>query len=414
MNVASASPLDLSNNEIVMITNKETDRNSQISPVQNKTASNLTPYGRSPHLRGYAALCDATAPNLHLVVTDSATFSDDYNRAPFPVLLHYGARPLHRLCITSHSWDIEKMCKELRPVLIRGDASFASGAIHRTNLIFGTRQGTFVHYDEGMLKVYAPSPLRVILATQRLKRYLIKVAKPLPAFHLLRKSDDGLTTQQVEIKDFEPLDTEGLDLHYGSGFADWADRLKEKLKSKNSGVCILEGEPGTGKSTFLKSLIASLMDTHRFYFLQPHYAGIISDPAYFGFWMDQIRQHEKKRFVIILEDSEKCLMRREDDNRSEVSSLLQITDGLMGSFMKLQVLCTINCQATQLDPALLRPGRLLARKVFGRLRREDARKVAEKLGKAMPAGDNISLAELYNESVEEPGIQPGKILGFAA
>ena len=118
--------------------------------------------------------------------------------------------------------------------------------------------------------------------------------------------------------------------------------------------------------------------------------------------------------MIILEDSEKCLMRREDDNRSEVSSLLQITDGLMGSFMKLQVLCTINCQATQLDPALLRPGRLLARKVFGRLSREDAMKVADKLGKPMPAGNSISLAELYNDAVEEPGIQPGKILGFAA
>ncbi|MCX8492985.1 MAG: AAA family ATPase [Chthoniobacterales bacterium] len=397
-----------------MTSDKNTAPDSQTSNAQNKLASNLTPYGRSPHLRSYAARCEATSGNLHLEITDIATFSDDYNRAPLPVLLHYGARPLHRLCIPSDSWDIEKMREELRAVLIRGDASYASGAVHRKDLVFGTRQGTFVHYDDGSLKVYASSPRRVILAAMRLKRYMIKVDKTLPSFHLLRKCDDGLSTQKVDIKDFEPLDNEGLDLHYGSGFADWSDRLKDKLKSKNSGIVIMEGEPGTGKSTYLKSLIANLMDTHRFYFLQPHYAGIISEPSFVGFWMDQSRQHEDKKFVIILEDSEKCLMRREDDNRSEVSSLLQITDGLMGSFMKLQVLCTINCQATQLDPALLRPGRLLARKVFGRLSREEAKKVADKLGKPMPEGGSISLAELYNDAVEEPEVQSGKILGFAA
>ena len=406
--------LDMTKNNTLMISDQDTTTNAHACAAEAKSDSKPTAYGCSPHLRSYAAHCEAVSGSLHLELTDIATFSDDYNRAPLPVLLHYGARPLHRLRIPSYSWDIEQMCKELRPALIRGDASYASGAVHRNDLVFGTRQGTFIHYDDGTLKVYASSPRRVILAAMRLNRYMIKVANPLPTFHLLRKTDDGLSTQKVEIKDFEPLDHEGLDLHYGPGFADWADRLKDKLQSKNSGVVIMEGEPGTGKSTFLKSLIASLMDTHRFYFLQPHYAGIISEPSFVGFWMDQSRQHEDKKFVIILEDSEKCLMRREDDNRSEVSSLLQITDGLMGSFMKLQVLCTINCQATQLDPALLRPGRLLARKVFGRLSREDAMKVADKLGKPMPAGNSISLAELYNDAVEEPGIQPGKILGFAA
>ena len=406
--------LDMTKNNTLIISDQDTTTNAHACAAEAKSDSKPTAYGCSPHLRSYAAHCEAVSGSLHLELTDIATFSDDYNRAPLPVLLHYGARPLHRLRIPSYSWDIEQMCKELRPALIRGDASYASGAVHRNDLVFGTRQGTFIHYDDGTLKVYASSPRRVILAAMRLNRYMIKVANPLPTFHLLRKTDDGLSTQKVEIKDFEPLDHEGLDLHYGPGFADWADRLKDKLQSKNSGVVIMEGEPGTGKSTFLKSLIASLMDTHRFYFLQPHYAGIISEPSFVGFWMDQSRQHEDKKFVIILEDSEKCLMRREDDNRSEVSSLLQITDGLMGSFMKLQVLCTINCQATQLDPALLRPGRLLARKVFGRLSREDAMKVADKLGKPMPAGNSISLAELYNDAVEEPGIQPGKILGFAA
>jgi hypothetical protein len=365
-------------------------------------------------VQSYVSKCNGAGANLVIEITDAPSFSDDYNKAPLPVLLYYGAHPLHRLCIPSYTWDIEKMRDELGGALIRGDASYGSGGIHRSDLVFGTRQGTFVHYDSGTVKVYAATPRRLILATLRLKRYMIIAKKPLPAFHLLRKGEEGLDTQKVEIKGFEPLDDQGLDLHYGSGFADWANRLKEGLKSKDSGVSIFEGDPGTGKSTFIKWLIASLTETHRFYFLQPHYAGIISEPSFVGFWLEQCRQHQDKKFVILLEDSEKCLMRREDDNRSEVSSLLQITDGLMGSFMKLQVICTVNCQATQLDPALLRPGRLLARKVFGRLPRGEAMKVAAKLGKPLPAGESISLAELYNDAVEEAEIQPGKIIGFAA
>lgn len=384
------------------------------SPAEEK--SRKTPaYAESPHLRAYSALCVAEAGNLNLQISELATFSNDYGKAPLPVLLHYGARPLHRLCIPAFSWDVEKMRNELRPALIRGDSCYGSGSVRRSDLVFGTRQGTFVHYDSDSVHVYAATPRRVMLAAERLlNRYSFAPGKPLPAFHLLKKSDEGFVTQKVEIKDFEPLDGESLELHYGLGFSEWSDRLMDKLKGKNSGVVIMEGEPGTGKSTFIKCLISGLMETHRFYFLQPHYAGIISEPAFVGFWMEQSRLHREKKFVIILEDAEKCLMRREDDNRSEVSSLLQLTDGLMGSFMKLQVICTINCKATQLDPALLRPGRLMARKIFGRLTREEAAKIAAKIGKPLPEGQTVSLAELYNDAIKEPEVESGKILGFAA
>lgn len=378
------------------------------------TTAILPPYGQSRHLRDYLARCNSSSDRFHFDITQVPIFSNNYNGAPLPVLLHYGARPVHRLKIRSMSWEIEKMREDLRGALIRGDTNYEPGGMHRQDLVFGTRQGTFVHYDEGTLNVYSSSPRRAILAGTRLKRYLTKVEKPLPCFYLLRKGEEGLTTHKVEIKDFEPLDSEGLALHYGSGFAEWSNHLEEKLKTKKSGVVIMEGDPGTGKSTYIKRLVARLADSHRIYFIQPHYAGMISEPAFVNFWVGQTRQYPDKKFVIILEDAEKCLMRREDDNRSEVSSLLQLTDGLMGSFVSLTLFCTINCQASQLDPALLRPGRLIARKIFGRLSRSEAKKVAEKLGKVLPDGESISLAELYNDSVEEPHVQPGKILGFAA
>lgn len=375
-------------------------------------------YGRSGHIRHYSSLCDSASGQLCYELTNTPSFSSSYNTAPLPVLLHYGARPLHRLKIRSLKWDIERLREELRSALIRGDTSHDSGKMYRRDLLFGTRQGTFLHLDcddsSTTLNVYAPSPRRTVLVAGRLRRYLIAASKPLPTFHILRKGEEGLTTHEVAIKDFHPMDAEGLNLNYGEGFADWSEHLLDKLRSKDSGLVILDGAPGTGKSTFLKNLIYRLAESHRFLFIQPHYAGVISEPNFVDFWIDQARQHPDKKFCLIMEDGEKVLMRREDDNRSEVSSLLQITDGLMGSFLSLTALFSINCQATQLDPALLRPGRLICRKSFSALKREEARKIAAKLGKPLPPGESITLAQIYNDAVEEPEVEAGKILGFAA
>jgi SpoVK/Ycf46/Vps4 family AAA+-type ATPase len=140
---------------------------------------------------------------------------------------------------------------------------------------------------------------------------------------------------------------------------------------------------------------------------------MVNDPDFIGFWEGERRRHGEKKFIMILEDSEKALMRREDDNRSQVSALLNITDGLLSDFLNLQVICTINCMSSELDQALLRPGRLLAHKVFARLPREEALRIAEKLGKPLPLRSDYSLAEIFNEAVEQPE-RDEKIVGFAA
>jgi hypothetical protein len=86
---------------------------------------------------------------------------------------------------------------------------------------------------------------------------------------------------------------------------------------------------------------------------------------------------------------------------------------LLSDFLNLQVICTINCMSSELDQALLRPGRLLAHKVFARLPREEALRIAEKLGKPLPLRSDYSLAEIFNEAVEQPE-RDEKIVGFAA
>jgi SpoVK/Ycf46/Vps4 family AAA+-type ATPase len=140
--------------------------------------------------------------------------------------------------------------------------------------------------------------------------------------------------------------------------------------------------------------------------------GILSKPEFISFWTDERWQHSDKKFVVILEDSDAALMTRGSDNREQVSALLNLSDGMLADFLRLQIICTINCSAADIDPALLRPGRLLCHRVFGRLDYAQAARLAESLGRKLPQAHDYSLAEVFagqdTDEISRPRI------GFAA
>ena len=115
---------------------------------------------------------------------------------------------------------------------------------------------------------------------------------------------------------------------------------------------------------------------------------------------------------MILEDADAVLMSRGSDNRDEVSALLNLSDGMLGDFLSLHIICTINCRVTEIDQALLRPGRLISLKKFERLNREQALRLASHIGKSLPEKDDYSLAEVF--SGEEQAAVSHPRMGFGA
>jgi len=179
-------------------------------------------------------------------------------------------------------------------------------------------------------------------------------------------------------------------------------------------LTILSGEPGTGKTTLLRSAAAWLSGTHAFYFMPAsRFAGVDAGELV-TFWVGE-HKLSKLRSVLVLEDAESILLRREGDNREKVAALLNLTDGVMGDALGLQFVCTLNSDLTELDPALLRPGRLLAQRVFERLQPDAAERLAAHLGRACPHGRTVSLAELFNPPdllVAVGGQRQGGRIGF--
>ena len=154
--------------------------------------------------------------------------------------------------------------------------------------------------------------------------------------------------------------------------------------------------------------------THSFYYLAPHEINCLVDSDFISFWSRERESKNGRRLALIIEDAEQALMARAGDNRSLVQVILNYSDGMLADFLRLQIIATVNCRASDLDEALLRPGRLMARRHFGRLSRSDARKLASHLEIPLRGNqEDYSLAELFNEEVSITTAEP-KILGFAA
>ena len=191
------------------------------------------------------------------------------------------------------------------------------------------------------------------------------------------------------------LKPDALALHYGSGSGEWHQDFVGKLRERTNGLSIFEGRPGTGKTFYLRHLMGELKESHRFYFIPTSTMGVLSRPEFHRFLGRSAPASFHRKFVVILEDSDAALMTRGSDNREQVSAILNLSDGMLADFLRLQIICTINCSAADIDSALLRPGRLLCHRVFDRLDYPQAARLAESLGRKLPPARDYSLAEIF-------------------
>ena len=276
---------------------------------------------------------------------------------------------------------------------------------------FGPR--AFLCADKNRIVGYASTHIEAErLVTQFSKTYLKSLPPAGGTFHLIQQDRNDITCHTVSLPPDTILSAEALSLHYGSGSREWHQDFVEKLNERIHGLSIFEGSPGTGKTCYLRHLMGVLKESHRFYFIPTSTMGVLSKPEFIGFWANQRRIHAGRKFVVILEDSDAALMTRGSDNREQVSAILNLSDGMLADFLRLQIICTINCSAAEIDPALLRPGRLLCHRVFDRLDYPQAVRLAASLGRKLPSVRDYSLAEVFaghdTDEISRPRI------GFAA
>jgi hypothetical protein len=305
-------------------------------------------------------------------------------------------------------WDVSQMVRDHAGGLvhssihIRRKTGEASGI---GSLFFKISEDIFVFGDlgcgEGLLSFWAATPelARSEYDAWRAKYLKKPNRKREPAyFHVLSVTAEGVETKPIPIVRRFPRTKPDLALHYGEDFPGWDAQFIRELKSHISGASILQGEPGTGKTTFIRHLINRLRRTHRFYYLPANQLEMLSAPHLVQFWIRESHDAEKIAKVMVVEDAEPLLVARGRDNHDQLSNFLNITDGLPGEFLKLHLICTINCKIDKLDPAVTRTGRLIAYRNFRRLTRAEAQRLALAKNLIIPVQqESYSLAEIYGE-----------------
>ena len=220
---------------------------------------------------------------------------------------------------------------------------------------------------------------------------------------LIVSTRHGYDTQTFDL----PKQKLELNYNYGSSFMPVHDKILKTLnQKKGKGLVLLHGEPGTGKTHYLKYLASQIKDK-KVMFVPPYLVDFITSPEMTPFLI------ENSDSILFIEDAERVITDRDTNGANGVSNILNLTDGILGDILNIQIVATFNMDRKKIDTALLRKGRLIAEHKFDKLKVDDANKLIKHLGMDHVATDDMTLTEIYNlQEVEYKAEEPKRKIGF--
>ncbi|EDM44944.1 hypothetical protein SCB49_02449 [unidentified eubacterium SCB49] len=242
---------------------------------------------------------------------------------------------------------------------------------------------------------------KALLIKDSFKNYTIIPKDEVPEMHLITSSQHGLGLTSMDLLKMET----DLTAHYNDDFLAIHNTIIKRLMApKDKGVVILHGAPGTGKTSYIRHLISTV--DKKVIFLPPNLAQNITGPDLINLLI------ENPNAILIIEDAENIVVDRDKTGVSPVSAILNISDGLLSDCLQIQIICSFNTSLDNVDKALLRKGRLIAKYDFKPLTSEKANALSSSLGFQPHFNAPTSLTEIFNQKEDTYQLPQRKAIGF--
>ena len=186
----------------------------------------------------------------------------------------------------------------------------------------------------------------------------------------------------------KPTDAK-IEENYNDDFLPVYDDIVKFLDQRESGLVVMSGIPGTGKTTVIRHLLSQ--HPNEYIVVTNAIAGHLAQPEFIAFML------EHKDSIFILEDCEQILMDRSENTfGGAIANILNMSDGLLSDIFNIKFICTFNADINKIDQALLRKGRCYANYEFKPLSKEKVTALNEKYKLNLPEIKEMTLAEIYN------------------
>jgi hypothetical protein len=227
--------------------------------------------------------------------------------------------------------------------------------------------------------------------------------KKKPELGLITLTQNGLELSKININKIEL----NLLKNYNDDFIAVHEDIINNLNKKNSkGILLLHGKPGTGKTSYLRFLLQEIKEKNIIY-VSPEVSHELGQPSFMTFMLNHSNS------ILIIEDAETLIKDRNNESAGLVSNLLNLSDGLLSDCLHLQIICTFNTELKNIDKALLRKGRLIARYEFNELTNEKTNSLLDYLYKGQYKSDKkLTLSDIYNYTESNYSIDNNTKIGF--